>query len=282
MVVADGHGLPIGLYVDSAQPHESQLADATLATVRVPQTRGRPRTRPKELVADKAYDSHDFRQRLRRRGIKPTIPTVERRKRRRPKRGRPIKVGVSYRQRWKVERCFGWMDHCRWWSRRETRGSRRPNSSSPWPHNPSPGRAGSPQTLDTQKFATEPSAAPTARACIAGGSHPLGGARRVRSEGTPDPRAHRCAGRGRRHPPWGECSPGLLDAQRLVGRVPTARATCPLMASHRTAMAPARSSRRPMGCTASPRTLMPYRSSQLSSDHVKKNLIAYLCIIIAH
>jgi transposase len=113
MVVADGHGLPIGLYVDSAQPQESRLADATLATVRVPQERGRPRTRPKELVADKAYDSHDFRQRLRHRGIKPTIPTFERHQRRRPKRGRPIKTGAGYRQCWKVERCFGWMDNCR-------------------------------------------------------------------------------------------------------------------------------------------------------------------------
>jgi transposase len=113
MVVADGHGLPMGLYVDSAQPHERQLADATLATVRVPQPRGRPRTRPKGLVADKAYDRHDFRQRLRRRGIKPTIPTVERRKRRKPKRGRPINTGSTYRQRWKVERCFGWMANCR-------------------------------------------------------------------------------------------------------------------------------------------------------------------------
>lgn len=113
MVVADGHGLPIGLYVASAQPHESQLADATLATVRVPQPRGRPRTRPKELVADKAYDSRELRQRLRGRGIKPTIPTFERRKRRKAKRGRPIKTGPSYRQRWKVERCFGWMDNYR-------------------------------------------------------------------------------------------------------------------------------------------------------------------------
>jgi hypothetical protein len=99
MVVADGHGLPIGLHGASAQPHELQLAAATLATVRVPQKRGRPRTRPKELVADKAYDSYDFRQRLRRRGIKPAIPPFERRKRRRPKRGRPIKTGASYRQR---------------------------------------------------------------------------------------------------------------------------------------------------------------------------------------
>jgi transposase len=113
MVVADGQGLPIGLYVESARPHESQLVEATLATVRVPQRRGRPRTRPRELVADRAYDSQAIRQRLRRRGIKPTIPTFERRQRRNPQRGRPIKTGASYRQRWKVERCFGWMDNCR-------------------------------------------------------------------------------------------------------------------------------------------------------------------------
>jgi transposase len=113
MVVADGHGLPIGLYIGSAQPHESQLADATLATVRVPQKRGRPRTRPKALVADKACDSQALRRGLRQRGIKPTIPTSERRRRRRPRRGRPIKLGAGYRQRWKVERCFGWMDNCR-------------------------------------------------------------------------------------------------------------------------------------------------------------------------
>jgi transposase len=60
-------------------------------------------------VADKAYDSREFHQRLHRRGIKPTIPTFERHKRRRPKRGRPIKPGASYRQRGKVERCFGWL-----------------------------------------------------------------------------------------------------------------------------------------------------------------------------
>ena len=112
MIVADGQGLPIGLHVDSAQPHESTLAEPTLATVKVPQRRGRPRTRPKELVADKAYDSRAFRRYLRRRGIKPTIPPVARR-RQRPKRGRPLQTGPSYRQRWKIERCFAWMDNCR-------------------------------------------------------------------------------------------------------------------------------------------------------------------------
>jgi transposase len=113
MIIADGQGLPIGLHVDSARPHESRLAETTLATVRVPRPRGRPRTRPKELVADKAYDSREFRRYLRRRGIKPTIPTFARRARQRPKRGRPIRTGPNYRHRWKVERCFGWMDNYR-------------------------------------------------------------------------------------------------------------------------------------------------------------------------
>lgn len=113
MVVADGNGLPIGLHVDSAQPHEITLAETTLNTIRVPQKRGRPKTRPKELVADKAYDSQEFRRKLRRRGIKPTIPSFERRQRIKPKRGRPRQVGPGYHRRWLVERCFGWMDNCR-------------------------------------------------------------------------------------------------------------------------------------------------------------------------
>jgi transposase len=113
MTVVDGNSLPIGLYVDSAQHHELTLAEPTLRTIAVPQKRGRPKTRPKELVADKAYDSAEFRGKLRRRGIKPTVPTYERRKRKKPKRGRPLRTGPGYQHRWKVERCFGWMDNYR-------------------------------------------------------------------------------------------------------------------------------------------------------------------------
>ena len=113
MVVTEGNGLPIGLYGTAANPHEVTLAEATLQNVYVPQKRGRPKTRPQELVADRAYDSRALRHALRRRGIKPTIPTCERRARSTPRRGRPIRVGASYTQRWKVERCFAWMDNCR-------------------------------------------------------------------------------------------------------------------------------------------------------------------------
>lgn len=113
MLVVDGHGLPIGLHLDSAQPHEITLADQTLKTIRVPQKRGRPRTRPHALAADKAYDSRTFRTELHKRGIKVAIPIFERRKRKKPKRGRPVKAGELYKSRWKVERSFAWMDNCR-------------------------------------------------------------------------------------------------------------------------------------------------------------------------
>ena len=82
----------------------------TLETVRVPRTkRGRPKQRPEELIADKAYDSKQFRGWLRRRGIKPTIPSYERRPRKRRKRGRPVKAGQGYAERWKVEHTFAWL-----------------------------------------------------------------------------------------------------------------------------------------------------------------------------
>jgi transposase len=76
MLVTDGNGLPIGLELANASPHEVKLAVPTLETVRVPHRgRGRPKQRPEELVADKAYDSKRFREWLRSKGIKPTIPS---------------------------------------------------------------------------------------------------------------------------------------------------------------------------------------------------------------
>jgi hypothetical protein len=114
------------------------------------------------------------------------------------------------------------------------------------------------------------------------GANALGGTHCVRSDGTYDLRAHGIAGRRRGHPPWGACDPGLLDAQRLVGRGPTAYATCLPLASRRLASEPACSSRRPVGGPALTRTLMPARSSSRPSDHVKKNLIGHLSIIVVH
>jgi len=108
MLVTDGQGIPIGGTVASARPAEIRLAEATLKTVRVPRRHGRPRTRPQTLVADKGYDSDDFRKYLRGRGIRPCIP----RRRNQRRRGRKPDL-TPYRSRWIVERTFSWLGHFR-------------------------------------------------------------------------------------------------------------------------------------------------------------------------
>ncbi|MCL4880381.1 MAG: transposase [Anaerolineae bacterium] len=109
-VVVEGNGLPIGLHVASAQPHELTLAEPTLNTICVPQKQGRPKSRPKSWWLTKPMTALTFAASC---GIKPTIPTFQRRKPKSPKRGRPLRVGTPYRHRWKVERCFARMDNCR-------------------------------------------------------------------------------------------------------------------------------------------------------------------------
>ncbi len=107
MLAADGNGLPIGFELAGANHREIKLAVGTLETVRVPRRgRRRPKQRPQELVADKAYDSRSFKEWLRSKGIRPTIPSYQRRARKRPKLGRPVKAGPGFAERWKVERTF--------------------------------------------------------------------------------------------------------------------------------------------------------------------------------
>ena len=64
-------------------------------------------------MAGKAYDSKRLRDWMHSKGIKPTIPSYERRTRKRPKRGRPPKAGPGYAERWKVERTFAWLGNFR-------------------------------------------------------------------------------------------------------------------------------------------------------------------------
>ena len=109
MVVTDGAGIPLGTLVASAQQAEVHLAKATLSRVRVPRKRGRARTRPRSLVADKGYDSEALRLELRGRGIHPCIP---RRRGHRPRPG-PKPNLAGYRHRWIVERTFAWLGNFR-------------------------------------------------------------------------------------------------------------------------------------------------------------------------
>lgn len=79
MLVVEGQGLPLGVLVESAQRSEVRLAEEALRQVRVPRRVGRPRTRPREVVADRGYDSEALRRRLRARGITPCIPRRKKR-----------------------------------------------------------------------------------------------------------------------------------------------------------------------------------------------------------
>jgi hypothetical protein len=104
MLVVDGNGGPLGFHLDSATRAEVRLAEQTLQTVRVAQVRGRPKQRPRKLVADRGYDSSAFRAALRRWGIRMCIPAKRRPKRWRPKRGRPVVARQDdYRLRYTVE-----------------------------------------------------------------------------------------------------------------------------------------------------------------------------------
>ena len=117
MLVVDANGTPIGFRLESAHTSEVELARPTLETVRVAKPRGRagrPRTRPGQLVADRAYHSAALRQYLRRRGIRCCIPPLRRPAWWRRKRGRPIAARrEDYARRWVVERTFAWLGNFR-------------------------------------------------------------------------------------------------------------------------------------------------------------------------
>ena len=110
MLVVDAKGVPLGFHLTTANKAEVTLVEQTLAQVRVPRTRGRPRTNVKRLIADRAYDSGPLRRRLRHRGIAPCIPTKKRPKHWKRKPGRPCQAEwPEYKHRWVVERTFAWL-----------------------------------------------------------------------------------------------------------------------------------------------------------------------------
>ena len=105
MVLADGRGTPLGVYLDSASPAEVRLLESTLCTVAVP-TKGRPRRYPERLIADRGYDSNGARRWLKRRGIQPIIPSRENNPRATDQDGRHLR---RYRHRWIIERTIEWI-----------------------------------------------------------------------------------------------------------------------------------------------------------------------------
>lgn len=110
-IVENKKGLPIALLVVDANPHEINFAKKIVEKIRIPQERGAPFKKPKILVADKGYTSQAFRTYLRKKGILHRIPFKKNQKAR--LRSKPKDFGTAYKQRFKVERCFAWMDNFR-------------------------------------------------------------------------------------------------------------------------------------------------------------------------
>ena len=100
---------PLSIVITAGQRGDSPQFQAVLGRIKVPRCgRGRPRTRPDRVLADKAYGSHANRGYLRRRGIACTIPEKADQVRHRKKRGRaggrpPAFDPARYTQRHAVE-----------------------------------------------------------------------------------------------------------------------------------------------------------------------------------
>jgi transposase len=110
MVLGDGQGIPLGVRLESASPAEVTLADATLQEVRVPRPNGRPRQKPKRVIADRGYDSDPLRKRWKRRGIELISPYMSNNKERKFHDGRKLR---RYKRRWIIERTNAWLGQFR-------------------------------------------------------------------------------------------------------------------------------------------------------------------------
>jgi len=73
-MLTEGNRLPLAVTSTQASASEREQVIELLEQVSVCSGRGRPRSNPKEIHADKGYDSKKLRQVLRKKGIRPVIP----------------------------------------------------------------------------------------------------------------------------------------------------------------------------------------------------------------
>ncbi|MFD4344557.1 IS5 family transposase [Streptomyces coelicoflavus] len=110
-LAADGHCRPLAFVLTAGQAGDAPAFTVVMARLRVPRRRGRPRTRPDVVLADKAYSSRAIREHLRKRDIRAVIPIPAdqqgHRLRRGSQGGRPPAFDrENYKQRNTVERCI--------------------------------------------------------------------------------------------------------------------------------------------------------------------------------
>jgi len=104
-LLVDGKGMPLAAISTPASASERGEVSKLLKQVKVRSKRGKPRSCPKEIHADKGYDSKALRKFLRRKGIRPVI---SRRKWPNAKQPSGPKVATS-QSRWTIERTFSWI-----------------------------------------------------------------------------------------------------------------------------------------------------------------------------
>ncbi|MBR7677532.1 IS5 family transposase, partial [Streptomyces daliensis] len=110
-LTADARCRPLAFVLTAGQAGDAPAFEEVMARLRVPRPRGRPRTRPDVVLADKAYSSRAIREHLRQRGIRAVIPVPadqrSHRLRRGSRGGRPPAFDrETYKQRNTVERCI--------------------------------------------------------------------------------------------------------------------------------------------------------------------------------
>jgi transposase len=102
-LLVDGGGIPLAWTLTGANRNDVTQLEELLD--RVPAVRGRvgrPRRRPRTLLADRGYDHDKYRRLVWKRGIKPIIAR------------RQTEHGSSLgKQRWVVERTFAWLHNRR-------------------------------------------------------------------------------------------------------------------------------------------------------------------------
>lgn len=103
MAVADGTGLPVAVYTESASPHEVRLVEQTLLARFTDE-------RPRRLIGDKAYDSDPLDEELAAFETEMIAPHKANRKKSKTQDGRKLR---RYKRRWKIERLFAWLQNFR-------------------------------------------------------------------------------------------------------------------------------------------------------------------------
>ncbi len=102
-LIVDLHGTPLAVALTGGTRNDvTQLLPLVDGIGPIGGTRGRPRRRPNQVIADRGYDHDKYRRELWRRGVKPVIA----------RRATEHGSGLG-RARWVVERTFAWLHNFR-------------------------------------------------------------------------------------------------------------------------------------------------------------------------